>query len=147
MEKKISWKQVADFSKDIADKIKKSKFKPDYLIGITVGGLIPLGLIAEKLDIRNVLTVSAGSYLGKVQGELKVKYLPEINLKGKKILLIDEVAETGKTLKNLSQEIIEKYQPSELRTAVLVFNKKDSKFLPNFIASETEDWVVFPWEK
>lgn len=147
MEKKISWEQVASFSKIVAGGIKESKFEPDYLIGVTVGGLVPLGLIAEELDISNILTVSASSYLEKVQNELKIKYLPEISLSGKRILLIDEVAETGKTLERLSKEIKEKYQPSELRTAVLVLNIKDSKFLPDFVGFETEDWIIFPWEK
>ena len=147
MEKKISWERVTSFSKDVANKVRESKFKPDYLIGITVGGLIPLGLIAEELEVSNILTVSAGSYSGKVQGELKVKYLPEINLEGKKILLIDEVAETGKTLQNLSKMIREKYKPSKLCTAVLVLNKKDSQFQPDFVGFETEDWIIFPWEK
>ena len=46
-----------------------------------------------------------------------------------------------------TKEIIKKYQPVELRTGVLVLNKKDSRFRPDFAAFETKDWIVFPWEK
>ena len=147
MENKLSWEQIADLSKKLAATIKSSGFEPDYLVGITVGGLIPLGLLAEELDIRNILTVSASSYEGKEQRELEVKYLPNIDLTGKKILLIDEVSETGQTLQHIAGLLKEKYQPNELRTATLVVNMKESKFHPDFYSLEANEWMIFPWEK
>lgn len=147
MENKLSWEQTAELSKKLATTIKESEFEPDYLVGITVGGLIPLGLLAEELDIRNILTVSASSYEGKEQRELEVKYLPNIDLAGKRILLIDEVSETGQTLQHIASLLKEKYQPSELRTATLVVNVKESKFYPDFYSLEAHDWIIFPWEK
>ena len=147
MEHTLSWEQVAELSQKLATSITESGFKPDYLVGITVGGLIPLGLLAEALDIRNILTVSASSYEGKEQRELEVKYLPTIDIAGKKILLIDEVAETGQTLQHIASLLKDTYQPSELRTATLVVNIQESKFHPDFSALEATEWVVFPWEK
>lgn len=75
----LSWEQVTELSKKVAGKIRKSGFAPDYLIGITVGGLIPLGLLAEELGIRNILTVSAGSYTGRDQGGVEITYLPDMD--------------------------------------------------------------------
>lgn len=147
MENKLSWEQVANLSQELAAKIKTSGFEPDYLVGITVGGLIPLGLLAEELDIRNILTVSASSYEGKEQRELEVRYLPNVDIAGKKILLIDEVSETGQTLQHIASLLKEKYQPSELRTATLVVNVKESKFHPDFYSLEAHEWMIFPWEK
>jgi len=147
MENKLSWEQVAELSKKLATTIKESGFLPDYLVGITVGGLIPLGLLAEELDIRNILTVSASSYEGKEQIELETKYLPNINLASKKILLIDEVSETGQTLQHIANLLKEKYQPCELRTATLVVNTKESKFHPDYCSLEAQEWMIFPWEK
>lgn len=147
METKLSWDKIEQLSKDLAAAIEESGFVPDYLVGITVGGLIPLGLLAEELDIRNVLTVSASSYDGKQQRELKIRYMPEADLSSKKILLVDEVAETGQTLALIAQAMKEKYKPAELRTAALVVNTKTSKFHPDFSALKTEEWLDFPWEK
>lgn len=148
MEQKLSWNELNVLARKVANQISESGFLPDYLIGVTVGGLIPLGLIAKELDIRNILTVSSSSYKGKVQqDELKIRYLPEIDLSCKKLLLIDEIADTGITLEKLSGVIKEKYNPSELRTATLVLNTKRSIFKPDYFAMETEVWVVFPWEK
>jgi uncharacterized protein len=146
MEKKLSWEEIAELSRKLASIIKASGFKPDYLIGITAGGLIPLGLLAQELDIRNIVTVSATSYEGKEQKEIEITYLPIIDVSGKKLLLIDEVSETGQTLQHIANTVQEKYQPSELRTATLVVNAKESKFRPDFCALEVQEWVVFPWE-
>jgi hypoxanthine phosphoribosyltransferase len=147
MENKLSWEQVAELSQKLARTVEQSGFKPDYLIGVTVGGLIPLGLLAEELDIRNIVTISANSYDKREQKEITVTYLPDIDLAGKKLLLIDEVSETGKTLQHLTSLLKEKYGPGELRTAVLVLNKKESLFRPDYFSRETEEWLVFPWEK
>ena len=143
----LSWQQIEDLSKKLAAEIAESGFRPDYLIGITVGGIIPLALLAEELDISNVITVSATSYEGKERGETKVTYLPEIDLRGKKALLIDEVAETGETLKELSKILLDRYGLSELKTVTVGINRKKCKFLPDFYAIAADGWMVFPWEK
>jgi len=146
--KKLSWEQIEEVVDELAGKIKASGFQPDYIIGITMGGLIPLYLIAKRLDIDNVLTVSASSYEKDKQKELEITYLPEIDLRGKKVLLVDDIADTGVSLKGVSEAIINKYGLSELKTATLAVNKDRCKFYPDFYAAvEQGEWLVFPWEK
>ncbi|HAR99893.1 MAG: Phosphoribosyltransferase [Candidatus Moranbacteria bacterium GW2011_GWC2_37_73] len=147
MVSKISWHEVAQAVENIADQISKDGFEADYIIGITTGGIIPLGLLVKKIKIEKILTVSAKSYEKEKQGELDISYLPEANLKGMKVLLIDEIADTGQTLKQISQILIDKYDTGEIRTASLVVNKKNCNFLPNYFALLTDKWVVFPWDK
>lgn len=143
----LSWKKINKITVELVKKIKISGFKPDYLVGITVGGLIPLGLFAKGFDINKIVTVSANSYNGQQQGELTITYLPQIDLIGKKVLLIDEIVESGETLRQISQILLDQYKVSELKTAVFVINKDKCKFMPDFYNLETTEWVVFPWEK
>ncbi|MFY9457606.1 MAG: phosphoribosyltransferase family protein [Candidatus Spechtbacterales bacterium] len=146
--KKLSWEDIENITDELANKIKASGFRPDYIIGVTTGGLIPLYFLVKKLDIDNILTVSASSYEKDKQKELKITYLPEVNLKGKNLLLIDEITETGVSLKGVSDAIISKYQPNELKTATLGVNKDKCKFYPDFyVVIEEGEWIVFPWEK
>src|SRR3989344_968150 len=133
---KYSWEQTEPIFNQLAKKIKASGFVPDYIIGIASGGLIPLYFLAKRLDdINNILTVTADSYeCPKPQLDrkknLRILYLPEIDLSGKKLLLVDDIAESGDTLKFMLQAIIDKYT-----------------FRPDFwIIEEKGDWVVFPWE-
>ena len=145
---KLSWEDIENTTDKLADKIKAANFKPDYIIGITTGGLIPLYFMAKKLDdIDNILTVSATSYDKDKKEDLKVLYLPEINLEGKKILLVDEIAETGDTLRKISELIKDRYRVSELKTATLGVNTDKCNFYPDFYIIEEKGWVVFPWEK
>ena len=143
----LSWEEIDKITVELVNKIKTSGFKPDYLVGITVGGLIPLGLLAKSMDINTVVTVSANSYEGQKRGNLNITYLPSINLTGKKVLLIDEIVESGETLKQISEILINKYKVGELKTSVFVINKDKCKFLPDFHVVETTEWVLFPWEK
>ncbi|MBI2064987.1 MAG: hypothetical protein HYT62_02980 [Candidatus Yanofskybacteria bacterium] len=146
--KKLSWEDVGKIIDELANKIKASDFKPDYIIGITTGGLIPLYFLAKKLDIDSILTVSASSYEKDEQKELKINYLPEVDLGDKNLLLVDEIAETGTSLKGVCNAMIDKYQPRELKTATLAVNKDRCKFYPDFyILAEQGKWIVFPWEK
>jgi len=145
---KLSWEDVEKAIDELADKIEASGFKPDYIVGVTTGGLIPLSLLAKKLQIDKILTVSASSYEKDKQKELKITYLPEIDLSNKKILLVDEIAETGTSLKGITQAITDKYKLKELKTATLGVNKDKCTFWPDFyVIVEQGDWVVFPWEK
>ena len=143
----LSWRQVQALGEKLSRQISASEFKPDYLVGIAVGGLIPLALLAEALEIKNIATISVNSYNGTKRGRLHVGYLPKIDLKNKKILLVDEIAETGETLKQVLKILIGRYRVGEIKTATLAINKAKCKFLPNFFAFENNKWIVFPWEK
>ena len=142
-----SWQQISEFTDKLVNEIKASGFKPDYLVGITVGGLVPLALMAKGLDINNVTTISANSYDKEKQGKLNITCLPKIDLSGKKVLLVDEIAETGETLKQISDIFINEYKVDTLKTVVVVVNKDKCTFWPDYSAVEVNKWVVFPWEK
>lgn len=143
----LSWQDIEDISKDIAAKVINSDFEPDYLIGITTGGLIPLALISKELKNNNILTVTASSYEKDTQGKLTIKYLPEINLSNKKILLVDEISETGSTLATISKALREKCNIGEIKTCTLAVNSEKSLIKPNYYGIEDSAWIVFPWEK
>ena len=148
MTTKISWEDVEKATDKLAQNIKTSGFKADYSIGITTGGLIPLALLSKSLNIERILTVSASSYDKHEQKELVITYLPEADLSDKKILLVDEIAETGTTLKKVSEAIVEKYKIGELKTATIGVNKDKCVFTPDFsVVEEKGGWIVFPWEK
>jgi uncharacterized protein len=142
----LSWDDVEKLVEVLAEKIKESGFEPDYLIGVTVGGLVPLTLVANEMGIKQVTTVTAGSYKKDEQGDLTISCLPEVDLEGKKILLIDEIADSGQTLREVSRLIVKKYKPALLQSAVIV-KKNNCPFEVDQFALETNDWVVFPWEK
>ena len=143
----LSWRQVEQLSKKLAKNVRASGFKPQYLVGITVSGLFPVALVAKAFDTKDVAIVSARSYSERRQGKLKVTALPNIRLRGKRVLLVDEIADRGTTLKHISKILKNRYKVGEVRTAVLVVNKKNCETSPDFYMLEVDRWVVFPWDK
>src|SRR3989344_8055303 len=121
----LSWKQLERLVRKLANKIRAGSWKPQCLIGITVGGIIPLPLLADEFGTKNIATVSARSYSKKRQGKLKITALPKISLRGKRVLLVDEIADHGTTLKYISRILNREYKVKELKTATLVVNKKN----------------------
>jgi len=68
-----------------------------------------------------------------------------IDLSGKRVLVVDDVADTGETVEIVSQHVLEK-NAVEVKTAVIDF-KHTSKFVPDYYAREMEGWrwIVYPW--
>ena len=143
----ISWENIESAVKYLANQIKEDGFEADYIIGIAVGGIVPLGLLSKELEVKNILTVSTRSYKKEKQGEPDILYFPEVNLSGMKILLVDEIANTGATLKKVFQAVKDKSVIGEMKTATLAINKKNCKFLPDYFAFSSENWIAFPWDK
>ena len=125
-------------------------FKPDLLVGIARGGLIPLGLLAGEpmLNNRNIVTISTESYNDAGQ-QLAIKLRVPIDLSpyqnAKSVLLIDDIADSGETIHFVHGLLEQCLRNAAIKTAVL-FYKKKSKIKPDYYVEETTDWIVFPWE-
>lgn len=144
----ISWTRLEELAAQLARTIKMSGFKPDYVVGIAMGGLIPLALVAERLGVKSIATVSARSYDEKTKkrGKLVISHIPRIQARGKSILLIDEIADTGETLKVVSNILKSRCGAGDIKTAVLVTNELRCHFPPDFSVMKVDRWVVFPWD-
>jgi hypoxanthine phosphoribosyltransferase len=67
------------------------------------------------------------------------------DVSGKKVLVVDDVSDTGESLKAARDHVLER-GASDVRT-VTVYFKPDSSFKPDFFANSTADWIIFPWER
>lgn len=144
----ISWSRLEKLAARLVRMIKASGFSPDYVVGITMGGLIPLALVAEGLKVKNVAMVSARSYDEKTKkrGKLVISHVPRLTARGKKILLVDEIADTGETFKVVSSILKERCGATHIKTAAIVVNTTRCKTVPDFSVLNVDKWVVFPWD-
>jgi hypoxanthine phosphoribosyltransferase/nucleoside 2-deoxyribosyltransferase len=142
----LTWLDIERLVERLHQRITTDGFKPDYIVGIASGGLVPLYALAKRLGIGNVLTVTVRSYAGREQGRVEILYSPHIDARGKSVLVVDEIADSGMTLTEVSMHIREVWRAREVRSAVLCTNEHNCAHLPTYSALNVEEWVDFPWE-
>ena len=141
-----TWNNVYNMLLNLTDKIRKSGFKPDVIVGVCRGGCPPARVLSDLLDNPNLANVRAEFYLGvaETKGEPTLSEPLSVPIEGKKVLVVDEVADTGRSLKVVKEHILEK-GAAEVRVAT-VYYKPWSIVKPDYFAKESGRWIVFPWE-
>lgn len=141
-----TWNQIYDMLLSLAEKIRKDGFKPDIIVGVSRGGWPPARVLSDLLDNPNLASVKAEFYLGvaETKGEPILTQPVSTTVTNKKVLIVDEVADTGKSLKLIKEHIIEE-GAAEVKIAT-VYYKPWSIIIPDYYERETRCWIVFPWE-
>ena len=132
--------------RELAQQVVDSEFEPDIVLSIARGGLgLGMGL-GYALDVKNLSTVNVEFYTG-VNERLDVPIMlpptPDaIDLTGLRVLITDDVADTGRTL-----ELVREYcagHVAEARTAV-VYEKPQTVVQADYVWRRTDKWIHFPW--
>jgi len=141
-----TWNQIYEMLLSQAEKIRKSGFKPDITIAISRGGWLPARVLSDLLEIPSLANVSVEYYLGvaETKNEPVLTQGVLLAVTDKKVLIADDVADTGKSLKLVEEHILQK-GAKEARTAT-VYYKPWSVVKPDYYEKETRLWIVFPWE-
>jgi xanthine phosphoribosyltransferase len=135
-----------EFKKDVnilSEKIKK--YNPDCLVAIARGGLTLSHFLGENLNIRSVYTINSIHYDGeKKLDTFEIKNIPNLS-NHKKLVLIDDISDSGETLKEIIDILKTEYPEIEIKTAT-IFYKKDSLIIPDFKVRVADKWITFFWE-
>ena len=128
--------------KRIADQIESY----DYYIAITRGGLMPTLLLSQITGQKNIDTICLSSYDGKNQQNLVYNKKDYLHIMGKNILLIDDLADSGKTFVE-AKKILEAFNPKRIDTCA-IYVKEHSIFIPDyFIYKVGDQWLDFKYEQ
>lgn len=136
----ISWQDFHKDTKELCEKIKASGTY-DKIIAVSRGGLVPSGIIAYELGLRNVEAVNVSSYDdGKENINEDVKFSCNFVTADEKTLIIDDLSDTGSTFRLLRRlfskaKFVTVYGKPKGITEVDIYGKK----MP-------DKWVVFPWD-
>jgi hypoxanthine phosphoribosyltransferase len=142
----LTWDELADLVADLAERV-RGEF--DVMLVITRGGLVPAGILAYALGIRNILVAAVAYYGddGQPGPEPTFFQFPsDALLRGQRVLIVDEVWDSGTTI----HAVIERVRRAGGRptTAVLHYKPSRSRVLerPDHHVVETERWVVYPFK-
>ncbi len=139
--RELSW---AEFDRQVQHLARASlkAFKPQAVVGIAHGGVFVGGAIASalKVDFYPVRITRRSRDVG-ARGSLSEEMPAE--LKGKRVLLVDDVAGSGDGLE-MAKRLAKSAGASKLATAALI--SRPNGFLPDFVSFTEDTFFVFPWD-
>jgi hypoxanthine phosphoribosyltransferase len=142
-----TWDRIYEFLLSLAEKIREDKFKPDVIVGVSRGGWPPARVMSDLLENPEIANVKAEFYLGVAQtkGEPLITQPVSVSVRDKEVLLMDDVADTGKSLRLVRAHLKEK-GATEVKIATIYY-KPWSVVIPDYYEKETRSWIIFPWER
>ena len=142
----LTWDGFGEASRDLARAILADGFVPEVVVAIARGGLLPAGAIAYGLGVKNCGAINVEFYTGigtvldapeVLPPELDMTYLD-----GRRVLLVDDVADSGRTLDLAVKLLVDR--GADVRSAV-IYTKPTTIVQPDFSWKATSLWIDFPW--
>jgi hypoxanthine phosphoribosyltransferase len=140
-----TWSQIYDMLLCQAQKI-HATYKPDVVVAVARGGLIPSRILTDLLECPQLATIQVEFYvdIAETKNEPALKQALTAQVSGKKVLLVDDIADTGKSLQLALRHL--KEQGAQEVKAATIYYKPQSAFKPDFFENQTSNWVIFPWD-
>ncbi len=141
-----SWEEMGNLTFLLSKMIMRSGKKYDRVVALAKGGWTWARTLVDYLRIDNIASIHIKFYSGVRKTNVKPVILQSLStsINNEKILLLDDVADSGKTLQ-LAQEYLLKCGAKNVDTATL-FYKPHSVYKPEYYAYTTSAWVIFPHE-
>lgn len=142
----ISWSKAIALCYKLAEKILDSGYIPDVIVAVLRGGVVPALIISDYLGIEEFYAIRA-KHWGIGSRKLDKPVITQIpkDLKSKRVLVVDEVVDTGLTLKSIvstlrSQDIL------DVKTAALHV-KSTTQYIPDYYVEFIKKWkwIFYPW--
>ena len=142
----LGWEQFGEASRELAKMVADDGYEPEMILSIARGGLCIGGALGYALAVKNTYTMNVEFYTG-VDERLEVpRILPPapdfVDLGQAQLLIVDDVADTGHTLKSVHDFCAGKV--GEVRTAV-IYEKSHSVVQCDYVWKRTDLWINFPW--
>ena len=151
----LTWELFGTASRELSAQVVASGWVPDLIIAVARGGLIPAGAISYAIGVKAMGSMNVEFYTGIGETLAEPVVLPPLmdasELPGKKVLVVDDVADSGKTLKMVMELLRHEglqlggaSVPVEARSAC-IYLKPRSVHRPDYVWRETDKWINFPW--
>lgn len=143
----VAWSDLDDLVLVLAGRLADRPF--DVMLAITRGGLVPAGMLAYRLRLRNILVAAVEYYDDHgLPGPHPtfLQFPADPLLRGQRVLIVDEVWDSGTTIAAVTERV--RQAGGIPTTAVLHYKPARSTVpgRPDVYAVETDRWVVYPFK-
>ena len=142
----LTWEGFGRAQREIAQSVVDSGFDPTIIIAIARGGMTLAGALTYAMGVKLSDAINVEFYTDvheTLPDPILLAPMLDIEaIKGKKLLVVDDVADSGRTL-GLVIKLLRGFG-AEVRSAVL-YAKPKTIVQPDFVWKRTDQWIVFPW--
>ncbi len=142
----LDFDDIYNYAHQTAKKIKESGWRPDAIVGIARGGWVHARIQCDLLGVKNLYSVKVDHWgvTATRDGKAKLTTPLNVDLSGQKVLVIDDITDTGDSL-TMAVENVKECGPEDVRSATLM-HIVGSKFVPDYYGVEISwAWEIFPW--
>jgi hypoxanthine phosphoribosyltransferase len=140
-----SWHEIDRMLNRLVEMVRMNDFRPDIIVGISRGGLIPAAVLSDRLGV-DCDAVRLRFYKSVQNTEETPNIIQHVSsdLRRKKVLIVDDVADTGHSLQTIKRYVQEK-GADDIMVCTLHY-KPCSIIKPDHFVEETNAWIIYPWE-
>lgn len=142
----LTWEGFGEASDDLARSIAASGWRPDVIIAVARGGMLPAGALTYALGVKLTDAINVEFYTDVHQTlpdpVLLAPMLDTGSIAQQQVLVVDDVVDSGRTLQMVVRLL--RGFGAGVRTAVL-YAKPTTVVEPDYVWNRTDKWIVFPW--
>ena len=142
-----SWDEIYSMMLRLARRVRESRFEPEVIVGVSRGGWPPARIMSDLLENQNLANMKVVFYrdIGLRNKRPVITQPVSSRVKGKRVLVVDDVSDTGHSLRVVFAHLRAK-GAGKVKVCTL-YLKPRSVFTPHFYARKTSKWIIFPWER
>lgn len=139
----LSWEALHGMADDLAQELKVLRPDLDTMVSVARGGHVLARILSDFMDLP-IYSVSIQSYAALQRHEIQITQELDADLIGKHVLLVDEIVDSGQTLKRALEYLAD--LGAETVTSAALHVKPSAIMQSDVYSDVTEKWVVYPYE-
>ncbi len=143
----VGWDRFYALARKLAQQVRESGYRPDAIVAIGRGGYVPGRVLSDFLGQPHFAGLGVEHYRDtRRESHARIGYPLPIDVGGLRVLLVDDVDDSGDTFVAALAHLDSRGPPMAVRTAVLN-HKSTCPFVPDYCARVVGEWrwITYPW--